>query len=193
MAQTCWYLFGNVCDWCAADTTVIIQNTYKTIGMLVTQVYIWPLSAVLNALANKIKRNPSLPQTLPHTSGNKTKSRSSQAGHNTCLRRRLGQFRRTLLRQGTPVMVGCWTLGKRTLDPQTLLRFPACIAVFEEVEQEREVLGADPLTTVSGQLCWSLLGGQWQLRRTGREVYGICVNIIDSNQVHSPLHEFIVS
>ena len=29
------------------------------------------------------------------------------------------------------------------LDPQTLLRLPACIAVFEEVKQERQVLGAD--------------------------------------------------
>ena len=193
MVQTCWYLFGHVCDWCAEDTAVITQNTYKTIGMLVTQVYIWPLSAVLNALANKIKRNPPLTQTLPHTSGNKQKSRSSQAGYNTCLRRPLEQLRRTLLRQGTPVMVRRWTLGKQTLDPQTLLRLPACIAVFEEVEQERQVLGADPLTTVSDQLCWSLLGGQWQLRRTGREVYGIRVNVVDSNQVHSPLHEFIVS
>ena len=35
---------------------VITQKTYKTIGMLVTQVYIWPLSAVLNALADKIKK-----------------------------------------------------------------------------------------------------------------------------------------
>ena len=90
-------------------------------------------------------------------------------------------------------MVRRWTLGKQTLDPQTLLRLPACIAVFEEVEQERQVLGADPLTTVSDQLCWGLLGGQWQLRRTGREVYGIRVNVVDSNQVHSPLHKFIVS
>ena len=49
-----------------------------------------------------------------------------------------------------------WTLGKQTLDPQTLL---ACSAVFEEVEQERQVLGADPLTTVSDQLCWGLFGG----------------------------------
>ena len=89
------------------------------------------------------------------------------------------------------MIVRRWTLGKRTLDPQTLLRLPACIVVFEEVEQGREVLGADPLTTVSDQFCWSPLGGQWQLRRTGREVYGIHVNIIDSNQVHSPLHEFI--
>ena len=66
------------------------------------------------------------------------------------------------------------------LDPLTLLRLPACIAVFEEVEQKRQVLGADPLTTVSDQLCWGLLGGQWQLRRTGREVYGIRVKVVDS-------------
>ena len=31
MVQTCLYLFGHVCDWCAENTTVIIQNTYKTI------------------------------------------------------------------------------------------------------------------------------------------------------------------
>ena len=137
---------------------MIIQNTYKTIGMLVTQVYIWPLLAVPNALANKIKKSPPLPQPLRHTSENKTKSRSSQAGYSTCLRRPLGQLRRSLLRQGIPVTVRHWTLGKRTLDPQTLLRPPACTAFFEKVEQEREVLGADPPTTVSGQLCCSFLG-----------------------------------
>ena len=37
---------------------MITQNAYKTTGMLVTQVYIGPLSAVLNALANKIKKEP---------------------------------------------------------------------------------------------------------------------------------------
>ena len=58
MVQTCWYLFRHVCDCCAEDTAVITQNTYKTIGMLVTQVYIWPFSAVLNAMANKIKKEP---------------------------------------------------------------------------------------------------------------------------------------
>ena len=67
MVQTCWYLFGHVCDWCAENTAVIIQNTYKTIGMLVTEVYIWPLSAVLNALANKIKKEPIFPSKLYHT------------------------------------------------------------------------------------------------------------------------------
>ena len=121
--------------------------------MLVTQVYIWPLSAVLNALADKIKKEPTTHSNSATDFWKQQKSRNSQAGYNTCLRRPLEQLRRTLLRQGTPVMVRRWTSGKQTLDPQTLLRLPACIAVFEEVEQERQVLGADPLTTVSDQLC----------------------------------------
>ena len=157
MVQTCLYLFGHVCDWCAEDTAVIIQNTYKNIGMLVTQVYIWPLSAVLNALANEIKSRPrlisstsathfwkqnkieELPGWLQHvlaTASGTTPLDSAQTGN-------IGDGKTLDIRE------------TRTLDPQTLLTRLYFTAVFEEVEREREVLSADPLTTVSNQLRWN--------------------------------------
>ena len=104
------------------------------------------------------------------------------------------QLRRSLLRQGTPVTVRRWTLGKRTLDPHTLLRLPACTAAFEKVEQEREVLRADPVTTVSDQLC-CILGGGGPMANAAKRPRSVWIraDIIDSNQEHSPLREFLVS
>ena len=68
----------------------------------------------------------------------------------------------------------------------TLLRLPACIAVFEKVEQECEVLGADPLTTVSDQFFCSFFGGQWQLRRTGRKVYEFAQKSVTQTKCKAP-------
>ena len=144
-----------MCGRHSGDHTKHLQNHWD-VGD--PGVYLAALGS-LNALANKIKKEPTTHSNSATHFWNKQKSRSSQAGYNTCLRRPLEQLRRTLFRQGTPVMVRRWTLGKQTLDPQTLLRLPACIAVFEEVEQERQILDADPLTTVSDQPCWGLWGG----------------------------------
>ena len=44
----------------------------RTIGILATQEYRWPRSAVLNGLANEIRRNPLLPQPPLHIPGKKT-------------------------------------------------------------------------------------------------------------------------
>ena len=58
-----------------------------------------------------------------------------------------------------------------------LLRLLTFIAVFEEVEQERAVLDANPLTTGLRPAPLASLAGQWELLRTGCEVHGIHVDI----------------
>ena len=46
--------------------------------------------------------------------------------------------------------------GKPTLDPQMLLRLPGFTGVFEEAEQERDILDANSLTTASDHFRRSL-------------------------------------
>ena len=86
-------------------------------------------------------------------------------------------------------------IGETNAGPQTLLRLPGFTAVFEEVEQEHEVLGADPLTTVSDQFCWSLLEGPmaiaasrprgvWTSRKHQAKCTARCMNLLSVKPPH---------
>ena len=58
-----------------------------------------------------------------------------------------------------------------------LLRLPGFTGVFEEAEQERDVLDANSFDDSLRPLPPESFGGQWQLLRTGSKVDGIHVNI----------------
>ena len=174
-------------DWPLEDVAVVMHSTFKAGGVLVTQEYMLPLCSVLRGIPVEPKKETS---TKMQREGNQQKVPTTEKLPGWLAHSLAGAARSTSS-GSTASAAPQNTETEQADDTEAPVLDPAEAAfasVFEELDHERDVLDADPLALLADDFRWTLLGGEWQVQRTGRQVYGIRVDI----KAHSPLHNFAV-